>query len=214
MKRPSLSLIVSCLALVVATSGTSYAAMQLPKHSVGAKQLKKGAVTLPKVAPAARAALRGTTGPRGSTGPTFGASKVRSSVPLTACTSQAAVSMPVTVTRPSRIFTSASAAWTPNGTSLKSGLIWVDLVNADDAIVATTTHVIGSDFGTASFRTPLSVGAVLGKPGSDADESTAYLAAPGNYTLELQAEASDGTCSGTSYLWYPQLTFVLLGTNP
>lgn len=214
MKRPSLSLIVSCLALVVATSGTSYAATQLPKHSVGTKQLKKGAVTLPKVAPAARAALRGSAGPRGSTGPTFGASKVRSNITLSGCTSQAAVSMPVTVTRSSRIFTSASAAWDSGSTSLKSGLIWVDLVDADDTIVAVTSHAIGSDFGTASFRTPLSVGAVLGKPGSEADESTAYLAAPGTYTLELQAEASDGTCSGTSSLWYPELTFVLLGTNP
>ena len=43
------SLIISLLALFIATSGASYAALQLPKNSVGSKQLKKSAVTTKKV---------------------------------------------------------------------------------------------------------------------------------------------------------------------
>jgi hypothetical protein len=43
------SLIISLLALFIATSGASYAALQIPKNSVGAKQLKKNAVTSKKV---------------------------------------------------------------------------------------------------------------------------------------------------------------------
>ena len=39
------SLIISLLALFIATSGASYAALQIPKNSVGTKQLKKNAVT-------------------------------------------------------------------------------------------------------------------------------------------------------------------------
>lgn len=42
-------MVVACIALSVALGGTSYAAIKLPKNSVGAKQLKKNAVTSPKV---------------------------------------------------------------------------------------------------------------------------------------------------------------------
>ena len=41
-------MVVAFVALLVA-SGTSYAAIQLPAHSVGTKQLKKNAVTGKKV---------------------------------------------------------------------------------------------------------------------------------------------------------------------
>jgi hypothetical protein len=42
-------MVVACIALSVALGGTSYAAITLPKNSVGTKQLKKNAVTSPKV---------------------------------------------------------------------------------------------------------------------------------------------------------------------
>lgn len=47
--RPSPAFAVSLLALFVALGGTSYAAVGLPKNSVGAKQLMKNAVTSPKI---------------------------------------------------------------------------------------------------------------------------------------------------------------------
>jgi hypothetical protein len=47
--QPSPALVVACIALAVALGGTSYAAISLPKSSVGTKQLKKNAVTSPKV---------------------------------------------------------------------------------------------------------------------------------------------------------------------
>jgi hypothetical protein len=43
--RPSPALVVACLALAVALGGTSYAAVILPKNSVGTAQLKRGAVS-------------------------------------------------------------------------------------------------------------------------------------------------------------------------
>lgn len=49
MHRPTPSFFVSVLALVVALGGTSYAVAQLPSKSVGAAQLKAGAVTSAKV---------------------------------------------------------------------------------------------------------------------------------------------------------------------
>jgi hypothetical protein len=48
--RLSPGLVVACVALAVALSGTSYAAFVLPANSVGAKQLRKGAVTNKKLA--------------------------------------------------------------------------------------------------------------------------------------------------------------------
>jgi hypothetical protein len=47
--RPSPAMVVACIALAVALGGTSYAATKLPAGSVGTKQLKKNAVTSPKV---------------------------------------------------------------------------------------------------------------------------------------------------------------------
>lgn len=42
-------MVVACLALSVALGGTGYAAITLPKNSVGARQLKKNAITSTKV---------------------------------------------------------------------------------------------------------------------------------------------------------------------
>jgi hypothetical protein len=57
-----------CLVLLVG-GGTALAATQLPKNSVGVKQLKKAAVTPAKLSKAAKATLIGATGPAGPTGP-------------------------------------------------------------------------------------------------------------------------------------------------
>ena len=77
---PSPSMAVALLALGVALGGTSYAAIKLPKNSVGSKQIKANAVTGVKVRDASlfandfapgqlpRGAV-GPAGPRGAQGP-------------------------------------------------------------------------------------------------------------------------------------------------
>lgn len=57
------------LALFIALGGTSYAALTLPKNSVGTPQIKPRAVTLSKISTSARKSLKGQTGPAGPTGP-------------------------------------------------------------------------------------------------------------------------------------------------
>jgi hypothetical protein len=47
--RPTPAMVIACIALTVALGGTSYAAITLPRNSVGTKQLKKNAVTAVKV---------------------------------------------------------------------------------------------------------------------------------------------------------------------
>jgi hypothetical protein len=67
--RGSLSysnVMVTLLALLVLGGGTAYAASHLGKESVGARQLKKGAVTPAKISKVTAATL---TGKQGSTGP-------------------------------------------------------------------------------------------------------------------------------------------------
>jgi hypothetical protein len=48
-RRRSPSMVVAFIALLVAMGGTGYAAITLPKNSVGSKQLKKNAVTSKKI---------------------------------------------------------------------------------------------------------------------------------------------------------------------
>jgi hypothetical protein len=62
-------LVVACVSLVVALGGVSYAAGVLPANSVGAKQIRASAVSLKKLSPAARSALKGQKGDTGDAGP-------------------------------------------------------------------------------------------------------------------------------------------------
>jgi hypothetical protein len=48
-RRPSPSMVVAFIALLVAMAGTGYAATALPQNSVGSKQLKKNAVVTAKI---------------------------------------------------------------------------------------------------------------------------------------------------------------------
>lgn len=76
LRRPTYSEVVATLALFIALGGASYAAIQVPKNSVGANQLKKNAVTSKKVKNGSLLAKdfkkgqlpRGATGPQGNPG--------------------------------------------------------------------------------------------------------------------------------------------------
>lgn len=57
-----------CLFLLLG-GGAAYAVTQLPRNSVGTRQIRRGAVTPAKLARATRAALAGARGPRGPQGP-------------------------------------------------------------------------------------------------------------------------------------------------
>jgi hypothetical protein len=71
--------VVATLALFIALGGSSYAAIKLPKNSIGTNQIKAGAVhtgeirdrtiRLQDISTSARASLRGQVGPQGPQGP-------------------------------------------------------------------------------------------------------------------------------------------------
>jgi hypothetical protein len=58
LRVPSPALVSSVVALFVALGGTGYAALRLPRNSVGAKQLKKNSVTAQKIASGAVTAAK------------------------------------------------------------------------------------------------------------------------------------------------------------
>lgn len=72
--------VMATIAVFIALGGTSYAALKLPRNSVGAEQIKSGAVRSAEIkdrsirtsdlATSARASLRGQIGPQGPTGAT------------------------------------------------------------------------------------------------------------------------------------------------
>jgi hypothetical protein len=79
-RRPSPAMTVAVLALFIAIGGTGYAALKLPKNSVGTKQLKHNAVSSSKVKNRSLLAKdfkagqlprgsQGAAGPAGPTGP-------------------------------------------------------------------------------------------------------------------------------------------------
>jgi hypothetical protein len=51
LRRPSAPLLISIVALFFAFGGVSYAALTIPKNSVGTKQIRNNAVTYQKIAP-------------------------------------------------------------------------------------------------------------------------------------------------------------------
>jgi hypothetical protein len=67
--RPTPALVVAFVALFIALGGTSYAAVMLPRNSVGTAQLKNYAVTKAKINQKTIAALKGNRGLAGPVGP-------------------------------------------------------------------------------------------------------------------------------------------------
>jgi hypothetical protein len=61
--------VMSTLCLFLLLGGGAYAATQLPKNSVGTKQIKSQAVTLQKLSKSATQALQGSSGKVGAEGP-------------------------------------------------------------------------------------------------------------------------------------------------
>jgi hypothetical protein len=61
--------VMSLIAVFIAFGGAGYAAIKLPKNSVGPKQIRNGAVNEAKLSASAKAALKGSQGDQGAPGP-------------------------------------------------------------------------------------------------------------------------------------------------
>src|SRR3954451_5808662 len=68
LARMTYANVMATVAVFIALGGAGYAAIKLPKNSVGARQLKKGAVTPVKLSAASKRTLTGPQGPKGAIG--------------------------------------------------------------------------------------------------------------------------------------------------
>ena len=147
--------VTATLALIIATSGVSYAAIVIPRNSVGSAQLKPNAVTSAKIrnnsvaaadlstgvrselnAAGARGAT-GAQGPSGNTGPAgakgdrglnVAGSRQVPNVQAIACGTDVVVGeLPITVTEPSRIWTYAHGAISNNQSGNTEAGLWLRL---------------------------------------------------------------------------------------
>ncbi len=227
---PSPAMIVACMALAVALSGASYAAVVLPRNSVGTVQLKRDAVTAAKVKdgtlkqvdfalgqiPAGPAGLAGPAGPQGPAGPagpqglrgpSFGDAKYADSVPVSGCgVDTTTMSYAVNLGAPARLYVTGQASYTRTDPGAELPSLMIELTSGA-TVVASTTRVLES-IGVGE-RDLLTVGGVLR---STTAGTSGFNVPAGAYTLRMVLD-SFGSCAGTGTYSYVTLSHVVLGTS-
>ena len=69
VRRPTPATVISLVALFAALAGSGYAALAIPRNSVGSPQVINGSLQTTDLSRKARSALKGNRGPRGFAGP-------------------------------------------------------------------------------------------------------------------------------------------------
>jgi hypothetical protein len=232
VRRPSPALVIACIGLAVALSGTSYAVTALPKKSVGTAQLKANAVTSAKVRNGALKAVdfaagqlpageRGPQGPQGPAGPTgetgatgprgpsFGDAKYANEVAITSCGSNnSAVAYTVTLAEPARIFASATGTYQRTDPGPDDPSMWIQLVNGAGTVVASTHRIIDHDVPAAN-NVVLTTSGVLR---STSAGLVGFTVPAGTYTLRLELN-NFGLCAGTGTYRTVELSHIVLGAG-
>lgn len=222
--RPSPALVISCLALLVALGGTSYATTvaNAPRNSVGTVQLKRNAVTASKLAPnAVRAGHvlngsllaedfkagqlpkgdkgdKGEKGDRGEPGPTEGTTAV-----------DAAPAAPTTFTNQF----GGSADLTATFTTSRAGkLLLTKGLSAHLSCAASSAAWwwLTLDGATVPGSIRLVVASTTNDP-MTLDGVTAQAIPAGQHTLGVGAMCFSGASNGAGYVIYSGGNAVVLG---
>jgi len=204
--RPSPAMIVACAALAVALGGTSYAAVALPAGSVGSEQLRRGAVTKPKIA---RAALRALAGHRGAPGPAgaagargaTGASGATGPAGATGTTGTAGATGP-----PGPSGTGIAAFASAENTVALGFNTWTDVISPTLALTRTSYVQLTAHFDTGTLATIQQL--VFSRLTMN---GTALPGTSGNATVQGGAEPGDATLPASTVLNLTADTFVLHG---
>ena len=202
--------VVATLALVLAVTGGAYAATQLPKNSVGSKQVTNGSLKAKDFKPGQLpAGPQGVPGPKGEAGAP-GPNVLRAGrqdwgqVPLqTGCGSASATTAAFTVAQPSILWASGGGSYVGTGAaegqSHQPDLV-VNLLNAADLVVAQTQPV----FDYRVDRSPLSSAGWLA---GTAPPGGLFQLQPGvQYRLQV-ALSVNGSCLGAGYFDAPSVSW-------
>jgi hypothetical protein len=236
IQRPSPAMVVGCIALFVAMGGVGYAAVVLPANSVGTTQLKAGAVrnadiyanavngakiapnsvsgldlnetSLGQVPSAANANTLDGVDSRDLGPSAVFASHGSDSDQTGGCPTVTMVTQNVTIAKPSRVFVSASFTVIKDEPSAaQAAHLNVLLKDSGGIAVGSLPTTVHSPTGPATAQ--VSAAAVLTHP---AQTGTPYVAAPGNYTVEMQMNVV-GSCDPDTHVRNPVLITTLFGTS-
>ena len=230
--------VTATLALVIATSGVSYAAITIPRNSVGSAQLKRNAVTSAKIrnnsvakadlSTGVRSQLNatGAQGPAGLTGPAgakgdrglnvAGSRQVPNMNDIDCQTDVVVGGLPLTVTEPSQVWTHAHGAIANDNSDNTEAGLWLRLRAAGNSTTLAVSVAQWEGRLEPLTVSPLTTGGLL-LAGSDPNApSSPYTVAPGSYVLELVAFSQGGACmtAKPNFGWNQgaAMSYVLVGT--
>ena len=230
--------VTATLALVIATSGVSYAAITIPRNSVGSAQLKRNAVTSAKIrnnsvakadlSTGVRSQLNatGAQGPAGLTGPAgakgdrglnvAGSRQVPNMNDIDCQTDVVVGGLPLTVTEPSQVWTHAHGAIANDNSDNTEAGLWLRLRAAGNSTTLAVSVAQWEGRLKPLTVSPLTTGGLL-LAGSDPNApSSPYTVAPGSYVLELVAFSQGGACmtAKPNFGWNQgaAMSYVLVGT--
>lgn len=228
MGRLSRSAVLLVVAALVLTGGGAYAlASSLSSRTITVCVTHKGGalyraksckrhdkkLSWNKQGPAGATGATGATGPAGPPGPAVGSISGAwsdSSAGLSGCDAVVLHSATLTLSRASAIYASASAAYSENGTNLRTGVLRFALYDSTGTTIVAASGQGFATVDTADQRGEVSIGQVL-MPGDVFYSSGVYTAPAGQYTLKLLGSASDGSCTGSPLLWRPNMAYFTLG---
>jgi hypothetical protein len=127
------------------------------------------------------------------------------------CTDVVLSTQTFTLTSSSKIFGSGQFTYSPNGASLHSGEVWLELRNGANTVVARTDTALASVSDTTNDRAHLSVGEILRTQNLDFTLGADYVAAADSYTLNLIGSSTDGACSGSPTAFRGSMSYLLVG---
>ena len=230
--------VTATLALVIATSGVSYAATMIPRNSVGSAQLKPNAVTSAKIrnnsvakadlstgvrsqlnATGARGATgaQGPAGAKGDRGLNVAGSRQVGNMNDIACGTDVVVGgLPITVTEPSRVWTYAHGAIANNQSGNTEAGLWLRLRMAGDSTILAVSVAQWEGRLDALTVSPLTTGGLLLAGSNPNAPSSPYKVAPGSYVLELVVISQGAVCTTPKphFGWNQgaAMSYVLVGT--
>jgi hypothetical protein len=148
----------------------------------------------------------GAQGAKGDRGPSFGDAKYVSSVPVASCgTDSTSVTYPVTLAEPSRIFATATAAYTRTDPGADDPSVWIQLVSGATVVASTQREI---DHDVPANAELLTTSGVLRATSSG---TTGFTIPAGSYTLRAVLD-NFGSCTGTGTYRDIELSHVVLGT--